>query len=89
MSIKRQLRWPGDPSGGDATFGPLVGLPDEVYFFVKDRQRRRDADANRLAEATSRIRPDGIRAGYIGLAGRMRRLGARLRLRIESSNVRR
>lgn len=89
MSVRSELRWPGDPSGGDATFGPLVGLPDAVYFFVKDRQRRRDAEAHRLAQAARRLRLNRGWAGSIALAGGMHRLATLVRHRLESSTFRR
>ena len=91
MSGGRGPRWPGDPSRGDTTFGPLVGLPDEVFFFVKDRQRRRDAEAHRLAELAGGAPSSGVpargRAWDAHIARRIRRLGVHARQRLGSSDV--
>ncbi|TAL12660.1 MAG: hypothetical protein EPO00_01590 [Chloroflexota bacterium] len=91
MSGGRGPRWPGDPSRGDTTFGPLVGLPDEVFFFVKDRQRRRDAEAHRLAGLAGGARSSGVTAPGPAwdarIARRIRRLEAHARRRLGSSDV--
>jgi hypothetical protein len=65
-------RLPGEPRAGDRDYGPLGGLPDDVHFFIKERQRDEDALARSLGGAEQR-KPGA------GLAARLREFVARLR----------
>jgi len=47
-------RLPGDPRSGDEAFGALGGFVDDAFFWIRNRERGRELEADRLAGATRR-----------------------------------
>jgi hypothetical protein len=62
-------RLPGDVPDGDARFGPLGGLPDQVHYYVRAQEREADAAGERLARGDGGTRPDGRRGLTQGVRG--------------------
>jgi hypothetical protein len=66
-------RLPGDPRSGDEDFGALGGFVDDVFFWIRNRERGRELEADRLAGATRR--PAAVRSRRSRLSAWLRSVG--------------
>ena len=66
---------PGDAAPGDRDFGPLGGLPDQLYDFARSRERKADTQGERLLRAAGggRAGPGRFRAAIDDLLRRLDR----------------
>lgn len=48
MTRRGPSRLPGDPRPGDRDFGPLGGLVDDAFFWIRNRERAGELEDDRL-----------------------------------------
>lgn len=75
MSRSGPGRLPGDPRPGDRDFGAAGGFVDDVFFWVRNRERSGELEADRLGRLGRRI---DRRGRPVSPVGRLRSILQRL-----------
>ena len=68
MTRRGPGRLPGDPGSGDRDFGAAGGFVDDVFFWIRDRERSAELEDDRLGRlghGTDRNRRSSTPAGRV------------------------